>query len=45
VKRISEFLGQLENKHQELRKTNTPEQTMVKAVQWIDDNDRSIEGD
>lgn len=45
VKRISEFLEQLENKHLELKKTNTPEQTMVKAVQWIDDNDRSIEGD
>lgn len=44
VKKISEFLEQLENKHQELKKTNTPEQTMVKAVQWIDDNDRSIEG-
>lgn len=45
VKKISEFLEQLENKHQELKKTNTPEQTMVKAVQWIDDNDQSIEGD
>jgi hypothetical protein len=40
VKKISEFLEQLENKHQELKKTNTPQQTMVKAVQWIDDNDR-----
>jgi hypothetical protein len=40
VNRISLFLEQLENKHQELKKTNTPEQTMVKAVQWIDDNDR-----
>jgi len=40
VKKISLFLEQLENKHQELKKTNTPEQTMVKAVQWINDNDR-----
>lgn len=40
VKNISEFLEQLENKHQELKKTNTPQQTMVKAVQWIDDNDK-----
>ncbi len=40
VKEISEFLEQLESKHQELKKTNTPEQTMVKAVQWIDEHDR-----
>jgi len=40
VKKISKFLEQLENKHQELRKSNTPEETMVKAVQWIDDNDQ-----
>jgi alanyl-tRNA synthetase len=40
VRKISEFLEQLENKHQELKKTNSPQQTMVKAVQWIDDNDR-----
>jgi hypothetical protein len=40
VKNISLFLEQLESKHQELKKKNTPEQTMVKAVQWIDDNVR-----
>ena len=40
VRRISQFLEQLENKHQELKKSNTPEQTMVKAVQWIDANDQ-----
>ena len=40
VKKISLFLEQLENKHQELKKTNTAELTMVKAVQWIDDNDQ-----
>ena len=40
VKKVSEFLEQLENEHQELKKTNTPEETMKKAVQWIDDNDR-----
>lgn len=40
VKEISKFLEQLENKHQELKKANTPEQTMVKAVDWIDKNDR-----
>ncbi|MBI3415497.1 MAG: hypothetical protein HY043_09280 [Verrucomicrobia bacterium] len=40
VEKISKFLEQLESKHQELKKTNTPEQTMVKAVEWIDKNDR-----
>lgn len=39
VKRIGSFLERLENKHQELKRTNTPEQTMIKAVQWIDNND------
>ena len=38
VKEISEFLEQCENKSQELQKTYAPEQAMVKAVQWIDDN-------
>lgn len=41
VKKISDFLEQVENEHQRLKKTNTPEQTMVKAVKWIDDNDQS----
>lgn len=40
VKKISDFLEQLESKHQELKKTNTPIQTMAKAVEWIDQNDR-----
>jgi hypothetical protein len=40
VKRICLFLEQLEHKHQQLKKVNTPEQTMIKAVQWIDDNDK-----
>lgn len=40
VKQIGLFLERLEIKHQELKKTNTPEQTMVKAVQWVDDNDK-----
>ena len=40
VKEISEFLEHLESKHQELKRTNTPEQTMIKAVQWIDEHDR-----
>ena|ERR1017187_3689539 len=40
VKKISEFLERLESEHQKLKKTNTPEQTMVKAVHWIDKNDR-----
>lgn len=40
VKKVSEFLEQLENKHQELKKANSPENTMLKAVQWIDQNDR-----
>ena len=38
VKEISEFLEKCENKSQELHKTNTPEQAMVKAAQWIDEN-------
>jgi ppGpp synthetase/RelA/SpoT-type nucleotidyltranferase len=38
VKEISEFLERCENKSQELQKTNAPEQAMVKAVQWIDEN-------
>lgn len=40
VKKLSEFLERLENKHQELKKINTPEETMKKAVQWIDENDK-----
>jgi hypothetical protein len=40
VKEIGLFLERLESKHQELKKTNTPEQTMAKAVQWVDDNDK-----
>jgi hypothetical protein len=41
VKKISDFLEQLENEHQRLKKINTPDQTMIKAVEWIDDNDRA----
>jgi hypothetical protein len=42
VKAISEFLERVEYKHQELKKTNTPIETMRKAVEWIDHNDTSI---
>ncbi len=38
VKEIGNFLEKCENKSQELKKGHTPEQAMVKAVQWIDEN-------
>jgi hypothetical protein len=40
VERITVFLEQLELQHQELKKTNSPEQTMIKAAKWIDQNDK-----
>jgi hypothetical protein len=42
VKEISEFLERVEAKHQELKRSNSPAETMRKAVEWIDENDRSI---
>lgn len=39
VRKIGKFLEALESKHQELKKTNTAEQTMIKAVEWIHQND------
>jgi len=42
VHKITSFLGDLENKHQELKKTNSAEQTMIKAVQWIDQKDTEL---
>jgi uncharacterized protein YicC (UPF0701 family) len=40
VKNISKFLEDLENKHQELKKMYAPKETMKKAVDWIDNNDK-----
>ena len=40
VREISMFLEALENKHQELKKNNSQEVTMQKAVEWIDNNDK-----
>jgi hypothetical protein len=38
VEEIGLFLEALESKYQELKKTNSAEETMRKAVQWIDQN-------
>lgn len=40
VREMSLFLEALENKHQELKRTHSPRQSMEKAVQWIGENDR-----
>jgi hypothetical protein len=38
VKEVGGFLEALEKKHQTLKRTNSPEATMKKAVEWIDAN-------
>lgn len=38
VRNVGEFLEALERRHQLLKKSNSPEQTMKKAVEWIDLN-------
>ena len=40
VHEISLFLEALENKHQELKRVHEPRETMVKAVEWIAENDK-----
>lgn len=40
VKEIGLFLEALENKHQELRRVFPPAETMAKAVDWIEQNDK-----
>lgn len=40
VEEVGEFLEKLESTHQDLKRINTPEQTMAKAVEWIDANDK-----
>jgi uncharacterized protein YaaN involved in tellurite resistance len=42
VKAITEFLERVEAKHQDLKKNNSPDETMRKAVEWIDSNDTGI---
>lgn len=40
VEEVSEFLGQLETKHQELKSNHSPEETMRMAVEWIADQEK-----
>lgn len=40
VKTVGLFLERLEEIHQALRKTHPSHETMTKAVQWIDENDK-----
>lgn len=38
VKKVGSFLEELEKTHQVLKRSNSPEQTMKMAVDWIDKN-------
>lgn len=40
IKEIQKFLEALEGKHQELKKSHTPEETMTRVVKWIDEQER-----
>ena len=38
MKDAGEFLKDIEDEHQRLKKIYTPEETMIRAVKWIDEN-------